>query len=104
MRYEFIEFYPRDEKSKMHPKCLGTVHVYLPDVGVDLRGIRVYRNGKQVFFNFPHYRAYDRDQKRIVSYPHFRFTDEKVYQELMQWMVKEVKPKVVAMTDRRRAA
>jgi len=73
MEIEVVEFYVsnRDDKKQT---LNGTLHVYLVDLQIDVRGIKVLREKNSWRFNLPNARAVDEEGK-IVWYPLFSFTD-----------------------------
>jgi len=97
MRYEFVEFYPmsEEERKKYRTKCVGTIHIYLIDYEMDVRGIRVIPLRKGFFFEIPHYRFKDEDGKK-GKYPLLRFVNEEKHKAFMNFLQKEVTPVVEA--------
>lgn len=100
MNLEFVEFYPNPNitfpiTKRRNVKNIGTIHIYLIDYDIDLRGISInYEEGK-IFFQFPHFRTIDEDTKKPVSYPHFRFMNQQKHKELFDFLKNEVKPIVL---------
>jgi hypothetical protein len=92
MKFEFVEFYPI--KKPRNNQVKGTVHIYAIDCDLDIRGIAVHVHGKAMYFNFPHYSAIDEETGNVVRYPHIRWTNEEKHQSMMDFLHKEVKPKV----------
>lgn len=94
MKIEFVEFYKYDGKrfNKSTRKILGTVHVYLIEEELDIRGINAIDTGKGIFFFFPHFYAIDEDTKEIVKYPYMRFVNDNKHKALMDFLHQEVKP------------
>ncbi len=94
MKIEFVEFYPYSPKAqnKHQKKILGTIHIYLIEEELDIRGIMALRTGKGIFFNLPHYVALDEETGEPVRYPHLRFTNESKHKEMMDFLHNEVKP------------
>lgn len=87
MQIEIVEFYPADDFEV--PFDTGTLHVYLIEQQIDLRGICVhYRKGRW-FFNLPFFTGIDDETKEEVRYPVFSFTDR----EKHKLFVEEVKKK-----------
>lgn len=95
MKFEFVEFYPTNKEfQKKNKKAVGTVHIYAIEPEMDIRGIRVSKNGKAIFFVLPHAISTD-EEGNEVRYPFLRFTNHKTHQEMMDFLHKEVKPKIV---------
>lgn len=67
MNIEIIEFYPSSDKKR---KEIGSLHIYLPDLKLDIRGISVFKNAKHWFFQIP-YRFGEEftEEGRQVQYP-----------------------------------
>ena len=95
MKYEFVEFYPNQERkgAKKKSKCLGTVHIYHTELQLDIRGILVIQAKSGVVFSFPHFRYFDEDGK-AKRYPLLRFCREEDHEELWNFMKEKVKPVV----------
>jgi hypothetical protein len=75
MRIEVQDFYPH-LNIKKGDKAIGTMHIYLPDEGFDIRGISVKNKGRnKFFFSIPYKKGWDFEEKRDVFYPCFTFTD-----------------------------
>lgn len=67
---EVVEFYEENTKKK---DKIGTLHVYLPNIELDIRGIDVLKRGKMMFFNLPHRNAWDSEAEMRVGYPIISF-------------------------------
>jgi small-conductance mechanosensitive channel len=81
MKIEIIAFYA-DEKYK--PKCSlsGTMHIRLPELELDIRGVIVKKTEKGMIFNIPCRVDIFKDQK--IMYPIFSFTDPTKQKQLQQ--------------------
>jgi len=79
MEVEIIEFYPQKD-TKEGLKC-GTLHVYIADLGLDIRGIRFIKAKKEWIMQMPHKRAIDGG--KVVFYPIISFTDIEKMKELL---------------------
>lgn len=88
MKIEFVEFYPIETKKKSN--LLGTVHLYLIEEEMDLRGILVFKAPKGYFYKLPHFKTFDLEEKKMVFYPHVRFTNEEKHKELVSFLQKDV--------------
>jgi hypothetical protein len=91
MKFELVEFYPATE-PKFKKNFVGTVHIYAIDCELDIRGILVTKNGKSMFFNFPHFKALDSETGLEARYPLIRWTNEATHKGMMDFLHKEVKP------------
>lgn len=72
MEVEIVEFYPierNDEKQTL----FGSLHVYLVDIEVDLRGIQVKKRKNSWFFGLPSMVNLDQETKERVRFPVFAF-------------------------------
>lgn len=74
MKVEVVGYYPTVSKKKVKSPIIGTLHVYLVDEEIDLRGIHVIENKRGKYFvRLPHQKNYDKDEKKMVEYPIFNF-------------------------------
>ena len=82
MNIEIVEFYItfRDD-SKLVLK--GTLHVYLCDYKIDLRGIFVTKIKDSWFFRIPHQRTIDQETGEEVFYPVMSFIDKEQHTKLI---------------------
>ena len=79
MKIELVEFY---EISKSKEKGLrGTVHVFLPELNMDIRGIDVIKLKGKVLVYFPTRKAIDQETKLPVRYPLINFIENAKNQE-----------------------
>jgi hypothetical protein len=76
MRIEIIAFYPLNKKNK---KKVGTIHAYLPDVDIDVRGIGVFTGAKGNFFIQPP--SMVGDDK--IKYPCISFVNMKTQEDFI---------------------
>jgi hypothetical protein len=91
MKFEFVEFYPAVPPKK-NKNFMGTLHIYLIDVELDIRGISVIRHGKNLFFNFPHFWAIDVETEQEARYPVVRFASDPRQQAMIDFLQKDCKP------------
>lgn len=80
MEIEIVEFYPYKPKGK---KVSGTLHVYLIDLEMDIRGIHVSVTGKHWWFQMPYRVQYDHANKEEVRFPLIGFTDLTKHEAMM---------------------
>ena len=97
MKYEFVEFYPKSPDVK-NERFLGTVHLYIIDMNIDLRGILAVkmitpknRDLHYLGYRFPGNTTIDEEGKRVF-YPIINFVNPKDKKEWIDWMKKEVSP------------
>ena len=81
MKIEIVEFYPyvNDEKKGI---LKGTLHAYIIDLGMDLRGIYVMKKKHKWFIGLPSKFGLDLETKKYVMYPIIEFTDKNKSLEL----------------------
>jgi hypothetical protein len=98
MKFELVGFYPVTEKNRgiRNINQLGTVHVYIIDYKIDIRGIRVHKSGAGLFFNINYIVDLDPETGEAVRYPSFRFTENADHKALMDFLHKTVKPDILA--------
>jgi hypothetical protein len=76
MKFEIEAFYPDPRKTKNGFE-LGTLHIFLPDVGIDLRGIICIKTTYGVKFKLPYQVTKDKETQKHVLYPIVNFIDDK---------------------------
>jgi hypothetical protein len=98
MKIEFVEFYPhivsKEAKGRKNKNYIGTVHVYLIDAQLDIRGINVYRNKDSFKFSLPFRVAFSADTGELGRYPCISFTDPKKHKELMDFLHQVAEPAI----------
>lgn len=82
MEIEVEEFYPI-EVNKEKGTLRGTLHVYLTEEDIDIRGIYVKKEKKHWFFGMPQAIGKDHETGERVRYPTFHFTGQKKHKELI---------------------
>ncbi|GEM_PF-2340441 len=96
MNIEVVEFYPCSDPvashAGKHTNFIGTLHIYLCDLDIDLRGLPVFKKGKRIFIQMPNKNAVDPDTKEKVKFPIFNFANHAKQQELVRAIVKEAVP------------
>lgn len=89
MKIEIQDFYPHQHVKKGN-KCIGTMHIYLPDESIDIRGIAVKRIRRDKFhFSIPFKKGWDFEENKDVHYPCFSFTDLNKNKDLIKTLVIE---------------
>ena len=81
MKIEIVEFYPVEER-----KYIGTLHIYIIDKDMDLRGIRIFPIKTGYFFQMPGEYAID-DEGHQVFYPYISFIKETDKKGLMNQII-----------------
>jgi hypothetical protein len=90
MDIEIVEFYPtkRDDKKQM---LKGTLHVYLPEIKADLRGVIVVKEKKSWYFGMPVRFGTDTETGESVRFPMFSFIDREKNKELIKLIIEKGK-------------
>ena len=81
MKIEIVEFYPYID-DPVKGVLRGTLHIYLTDLGMDIRGVFVMKKKHKWFIGLPSKFALDPETKKYVMYPIIEFTDKKKSEEL----------------------
>lgn len=91
MKIEFVGFYPSIRmKNKKSP--IGTCHIYLCEpYNMDIRGILVVKRGKTLYFLMPRSKGIDEDTGEVVFYPIVAFTDDKIKDEVLDFLQNDVR-------------
>lgn len=97
MKFELVEFYPADEKNRGNSRksFVGTVHIYLHESGIDIRGIGVCYHGGRMFFNMPNRVINHPESGFVFKYPIINWRSESANKELMDFLHEKVKPIVL---------
>ena len=88
MEIEIVEFYPIKQEKWL---TTGTLHVYIIDLGIDIRGIYVkkeIKKGKISWFFQEPFRFFQDDDKKI-KVPFFSFMDKKKQREFISQIRKK---------------
>ncbi len=88
---EIVEFYP--EKDTKKGEKSGSLHVYITNLGMDIRGIRCIKTKRGWVTLMPHKTG--RDEGKKVFYPVITFTD----MEVMKNLVTQIKEKGIAYIE-----
>lgn len=86
MKIEIVEFYPFLNKDNTRQINKGTLHIYVIDWKLDIRGVRVEKQNNQWRFYLPVLYGLDPETKQKVKYPIFSFTDREVQRKLISDM------------------
>ena len=74
MEIEIIEAYIIKTKADDIPKG-WSLHVYIIDWEMDIRGIMMIKTSSGWIFRMPHLKNYDVIEKKIITYPVISFSD-----------------------------
>jgi hypothetical protein len=91
MNIEIVDFFPFPKQIIKNKTC-GTMHVYLIDLEIDIRGmyIEFSKNGS-VYVNMPIGFGIDQETGQKVRYPIFSFTSRQKNTELMRALIAKAK-------------
>lgn len=81
MRIEIVEYYPLADKAV--PYDTGTLHVYLCDFDVDIRGIGVMFSKGRWYINMPFFTGFDSEKQQAIRYSIFSLTNREKHKELI---------------------
>jgi hypothetical protein len=102
MKFEFVEFYLWNKKTKSKT-IVGTVHIYVIDCELDIRGIRVFKSTRGVLFLPPYEICKDHEDvtggQKMVRYPIVSWTNEKTQKEMIKFLNEEVKPIILKILE-----
>ena len=90
MKVEVVEFYPT-EKDDSKQILKGSLHVYLPDMDVDLRGVMVRKRKDSWYFGLPSLFGKDPETGKMVRFPVFAFVNRDKTRELRNNIIEEGK-------------
>ena len=77
VEFEIVEFYPNEGNNKQ--RRIGTLHVRITTLGIELRGISVFVRKNKVIIIMPKDRYLHTETKTIRFYPIFTMTDKGKY-------------------------
>jgi hypothetical protein len=80
MEVEIVEFYKAEGGSK---GFIGTLHVYLPDLDIDLRGCPVFKKKDKYLIHLPG-KQYIDESGKAKRYPIVGFTKHETYDGLVK--------------------
>lgn len=97
MKIEIVEFYPFDKQK--HNTFEGSLHIYICDLEMDIRGIHMYRDPKKKWHVIMPYRmGIDQETKKKCRFPIINFTskrkNENIKKAVMQHGVKYIEDKL----------
>lgn len=94
MNIEIVEFYPfqRDDKRG---KMKGSLHIYIVDDDIDLRGVYVIKNRDNWFFGLPQQKGVDNETKQPVRYPVFSYMTREKNDKLRDAIIEKGKEYII---------
>ena len=81
MKIEMVEFYPIKDRNH-----IGTLHIYIVECNMDLRGIRIFPTKTGYFFQLPGEYVKD-EEDNDVFYPYISFINDDDKKSLMQQLI-----------------
>lgn len=87
MKIEVKAYYPL--KDFALPYDTGTLHVYLVEENIHLRGVAVMFRKNRWYVWIPTRHGYDEKTKKMVRYPLFNFDDREKNKEMVTLLKKE---------------
>lgn len=87
MNIEIVEFYPEKGNSKKFRRFIGTLHIYIVDSDIDLRGIDVFKYKEKFTFFLPHKRSLDPETGILIKYPVFAYSNQNKNKELIEAII-----------------
>lgn len=82
MKVEIVEFYPRNWKQTNGTKIIGTLHVYLQDFDIDIRGVKVVGRKYGYKIRLPHTGSISHETKKRIVYPIVSFGNQQTTKDL----------------------
>ena len=81
MQIEIVEFYPDEIKSNF---LKGSMHVYIVEEKIDLRGWMVIKNKETWLFHLPSKVGKDPETSKLIRYPTFAYNDPEKAKNLFE--------------------
>lgn len=85
---DIVDFYKKgpDEKKQA---LMGSLHIYIPEMEMDIRGISVFKKKCGYHFQLPFRMGWDYETQKKVMYPVIQFTDHRKNKALMAHVKKK---------------
>lgn len=99
MKFEIVDFY-YDPLNRPKSQYIGTMHIYCIDLGLDIRGVSVYKKGGRIHFRIPSRKTIDRETKKKVVYPLISFTNSDTNKEIRTFFKEECVPYVAEILEK----
>lgn len=83
MKVEIVEFY-EEERDDTRQRLRGSLHVFLPELNIDIRGCTVSKKKNYWHITLPFRKGFDHEKSEFVRYPVFSFLDREKNNELIR--------------------
>lgn len=96
MELEFVDFYPEPPKKVQGKNKIrvGTAHIYVIDLELDLRGIHVLKSQNKLHYGIPWVKTIDISTCKNVSYPIFSFLDKTHNLKIIKFLEEVATPQI----------
>lgn len=96
MKFEIVDAYLIRLGSQDKPKG-WSLHVYFPEMEMDIRGIQLLKFNTGWFLRMPFLRNYDPDQNKVVTFPLMAFIDS----EKTRVLIDEIKSEAIRIVEKK---
>ena len=103
MNVEFVKFYETNRDDERQ-QLSGTLHIRLPEIGINIKGINVIRKKDYWFIGLPSRKSFDRCLEKEVNYATFLFDEKEKNRELVGILRNEGRKFVEAYLESNRQA
>ena len=90
MKIEIVEAYPIVLAGQNKKKTAFSLHVYIIDFDIDLRGIYAIKYKDSYIIKMPYRNSVDSETKERVSYPVFKFMNQETMNKFLELIKEEV--------------
>jgi len=88
MKVEIVEFY-EEERDDSKQFLRGSLHVFLPELNIDIRGCSVSKKKNWWHITLPFRKGFDQEKAEFVRYPVFSFLDRAKNEEFIREVRRE---------------
>lgn len=90
MNFEVVGFHPwTGNRGRQEKNLIGTVHVKLLDLKMQIRGIKVFVGQKSINFKMPYQIVFSEDRQMLIPITIVTFDDLDVKKNLKEFLKKE---------------
>jgi hypothetical protein len=82
MRIIIKNFYPFEKQKRS--SLQGSMHIELPDLGIEIKNVHVIQNKKSFLFLIPRWRGIDKNTGDVVFYPLLSFSEKEIQKDFIQ--------------------